>query len=213
MHKHTEIAAHTKRSPLAIKAESVRDDGSFAGYGSLFNVIDSYGDVVAPGAYAATLARAAADGRMPALLWQHDGAEPIGVWTSMREDEKGLWCEGRLVLDVARAKEAYALMKAGALSGLSIGFAPVDYEYVGPEGVRKFSVLGELPAGCNQVRVLKEIDLWEVSVVTFPACSPARVVSVKRPARRPPPPPPDLSPLRAAIARRGVLIRHIAGRL
>lgn len=148
--------------PFELK--SISSDGAFSGYGAVFGNVDSYGDVIAPGAFAKSLASSAAKGRMPAMLWQHDSDHPIGVWTAMREDAKGLYVEGRLLIDaVAKAQEAHALLKAGALSGMSIGFLPVVSEWDDKQ----------------ELRTLKEVDLWEVSLVTFPANDDARVSDVK----------------------------------
>jgi len=169
------------------KAREIGEDGTFGGYGSVFGVVDTYGDVVMPGAFAASLAAHAAEGTMPSLLWQHDDKQPIGVWTDLHEDEHGLWCEGRLVLEVQQAREAHALMKAGALDGLSIGFDPIDHTF-GPHN------------GVGNHRLLNAVDLWEVSPVTFPACRPSRIervnsASAPAPALRP-------APILAALARR-----------
>jgi uncharacterized protein len=188
-----------KAAPLRLKA--LADDGVFEGYGSIFNVVDSVGDVVAPGAYAATLARHASEGTRPKGLWQHDPSRPILTWLDLREDDRGLWCKGRLILEVEQAREAHALMKAGELDGLSIGFECTEVEFARPEDYEQKFGYGlapmpyAMPAG-SQVRVLKAVDLWEVSIVTFPACAPARVEAVKAA------PPRDLSRVVAAIARR-----------
>ncbi|MBQ8129386.1 MAG: HK97 family phage prohead protease [Clostridia bacterium] len=152
--------------PLEIR--EVRDDGTFTGYGSVFGVIDAYGDSVQPGAFAKSLKN-----KTPALLWQHDSSQPIGVWEDIREDEHGLLMRGRLLVGkVARATEARELLKAGAISGLSIGYVPVEWDYV------KAPRDGDEKAK-SRVRRLKEIDLWEVSLVTFPANDAARVTGVK----------------------------------
>lgn len=147
---------------LAVKA--IGDDGAFEGYGSVFETVDSYRDAVAPGAFKASLKEWEAKGRLPPLLWQHDQAQPIGVYTRMEEDAHGLRVEGMLLKnDVQQAAEAYALMKAGALSGLSIGY------------VTKADAWDEK----KKVRSLKEISLHEVSLVTIPANGDARVTMVK----------------------------------
>lgn len=153
-----------------LSLKQVDDAGVFSGIGSVFGHLDSGGDVVAAGAFKASLARHAAAGSMPAMLWQHDQAQPIGVWSKMEERAEGLYVEGRLVLEAAKAREAHALMKAGALNGLSIGYATIVEEWDHENGVR----------------ILKELDLWEVSIVTFPMCEPARVSSVKKEGRRQP---------------------------
>lgn len=146
---------------LAVRAAS--DDGTVEGYGSVFGQRDNYDDVIQPGAFSASLAQHRANGTMPAMLWQHDPEEPIGVWSEMTEDERGLMVRGRLVLESERGRAAHALLKAGALNGLSIGFMAKQWAYDRE----------------TEVRTLTEIDLWEVSMVTFPAQPKARVTSVK----------------------------------
>lgn len=142
--------------PFQIKA--VSEDGLFSGYGSVFGVVDSYQEVVAPGAFKESL-----DGRVPALLWQHRSGEPIGVYTTVKEDNVGLHVEGKLALKTARGAEAYELLKMGAISGLSIGFVTREDSYDRVTGIR----------------TLKKVDLWEVSLVTFPANDASRVATVK----------------------------------
>lgn len=148
--------------PLEIK--SVSETGVFSGYGSVFHNEDSYGDVVRPGAFKKSLAEWAKKGRLPPMLWQHDRCEPIGVFTKMVEDEKGLFVEGRLLIDdIPQARAAYALLKEKALGGMSIGYREILIEQDHDEKVTN----------------LLELDLWEVSVVTFPANEEATVDSVK----------------------------------
>lgn len=142
--------------PFQIKA--VSEDGLFSGYGSVFGVVDSYKEIVAPGAFAESL-----QGRMPALLWQHRSGEPIGIYTNVKEDSVGLYVEGKLALKTARGAEAYELLKMKALNGLSIGFITREDSYDKVSGIR----------------TLKKIDLWEVSLVTFPANDASRVATVK----------------------------------
>ena len=149
--------------PLEVK--SLADDGKFTGYGSIFGNKDSYGDIVVSGAFDSSLNQWREKGRLPALLWQHKSDEPIGVYTRMEEDEKGLYVEGRLLKDDdPLAKRAYAHLKAGSLSGMSIGYRSLDEDYDEK----------------NDALMLKELDLWEVSLVTFPANEAAQVESVKR---------------------------------
>ncbi len=147
--------------------------GSFSGYGAVFDQVDAYGDVIAKGAFADTLAKAKSSGRWPAMLSQHGspfgGPEdmPIGIWTAMQEDEKGLYVEGQLA-DTPRGQEAYKLLKMQprpALNGLSIGYVPKEFS------------LGTQPG--EPRRTLKKVDLWEVSLVTFPAIPDARIGAVK----------------------------------
>lgn len=148
--------------PLSLK--SVSDSGEFEGYGSVFGVKDSHDDVVMSGAFAASL-RAWSDRKaLPALLWQHRMDEPIGVYTEMKEDDVGLYVRGRLLIDDdPLAKRAHAHMKAGSLTGLSIGYVLKDWEY----------------DRTKEAFLLKEIDLWEVSLVTFPSNDEARISDVK----------------------------------
>lgn len=139
------------------------EDGSIEGYGSVFGVKDNYDDVIAKGAFLASLAAHKAAGTMPAMLWQHSSDHPIGIWTEMVEDAKGLRIKGQLALETVKGKEAHALLKLGALNGLSIGFMSKQWAYDRD----------------TEVRTLTEIDLWEVSLVTFPANEKARVTNVK----------------------------------
>lgn len=136
--------------------------GTFEGYGSVFDVEDWYGHIVRKGAFTATLAKAKAEKRMPALLWQHSASTPIGVWDEMREDDRGLYVRGRLA-DTTQGRDVHTLLKMGALDGLSIGFTPIT--------VRRDDKADTLE--------LLEVDLWEVSPVTFPANELARVTDIK----------------------------------
>jgi uncharacterized protein len=146
--------------PLELK--SVRADGTFEGYASLFNSEDLGHDVILPGAFTDSLKKRSAAGIK--LLYQHDPAEPIGVWDSIREDAKGLYARGRLLLSVSRAREVHALLEAGALDGLSIGFKAITARRENKSGIRRIS----------------KVDLWEISVVTFPMMPEARVSALKR---------------------------------
>lgn len=147
----------------ALDLKATGDDGTVEGYGSVFGVRDSYDDVIAAGAFQASLAAHKKTGTMPAMLWQHDSGKPIGVWSEMVEDSKGLRIKGQLALDTVLGKEAHALLKMGALNGLSIGFVSKQWAYDRD----------------TDIRTLTEIDLWEVSLVTFPANGAARVTNVK----------------------------------
>jgi HK97 family phage prohead protease len=148
---------------FALQIKSISDEGVIEGYGSVFGVPDSYDDVVAAGAFAKSLADHKAAGTMPAMLWQHGSDHPIGVWTEMVEDAKGLRVKGQLAMEVAKGKEAYALLKMGAVNGLSIGF--VSKEWSSDRD--------------TDMRTLNAVDLWEVSLVTFPANGKSRVTNVK----------------------------------
>ena len=137
----------------------IMTDGTvIEGYASLFENPDRGGDIVAKGAYAASLKRLTQERRGVKMLWQHDPAQPIGVWDEVREDARGLYVKGRLLEGVARAREAAALIAAGAIDGLSIGYRTVR-------------------AAKNDKgrRLLQELELWEVSLVTFPMLPSARV--------------------------------------
>lgn len=148
---------------FALQIKATGDDGTVEGYGSVFGVRDDYDDVIAAGAFDGSLKSHRAEATMPAMLWQHDSGQPIGIWTEMVEDTKGLRVKGKLALDTVRGKEAHALLKMGAINGLSIGFMSKQWAYDRD----------------TEVRTLTEIDLWEVSLVTFPANDKARITGVK----------------------------------
>ena len=151
---------------MACEFKAVGDGpvGTFSGYGAVFGNVDVYGERILPGAFTQTLTNAAQIGRLPAMLWQHDPTRPVGKWTAMREDARGLYVEGELA-DTQLGRETYALLKLGALSGLSIGFSV-------PSGGDRFD-------RTTETRELLTVDLWEVSPVTFPANTEARVAQVK----------------------------------
>lgn len=163
------------RPSLSIDAE-----GTVEGYASLFGEVDQARDMVMPGAFEASLKRRGIR-RIP-MLFQHDPAEPVGVWLELREDFRGLYARGRLIPEVMRARELLALLKAGASDGLSIGFRTIRGR-VDPK---------------TRIRRLHEIDLWEISLVTFPLLAGARVRTVKQASRFPSRPAP-----RPARARSG----------
>ena len=149
----------SKFTPFELKA--LDDSGTFEGYASLFNREDMGHDVVAPGAFRETLN--GRDASAIKMLFQHNPSEPIGVWETLREDAKGLFARGRLLPDVTRAREVLSLMRAGALDGLSIGFKAVAARRDAKSGIRR----------------LLRIDLWEISIVTFPMLPEARIAAVK----------------------------------
>ncbi len=142
------------------KGLTVEEGNVIAGYASLFEVPDQGGDVVQRGAYAKSLKALSTSGRQVKMLWQHDPREPIGIWDEVREDGKGLWVKGRLLEDVAKGREAAALIAAGAIDGLSIGYR-----------TRKAA------KGAKGQRLLQELELWEVSLVTFPMLPTARLAA------------------------------------
>lgn len=161
------------RLTAAFELKQLGEEGAFSGFASTFGLpADSQGDIMAPGAFSASLAEHAEKGTAPPMLWQHDPSVPIGRWTDIRQTDRGLAVDGRLTLEVQQAREARALLKDGALDGLSIGFreresrpATEDEE---AEGVR---------------RVLTDVELIEISLVTMPANERARVAAVKAAAR------------------------------
>ncbi|KGK79997.1 peptidase U35 [Thalassobacter stenotrophicus] len=140
------------------EAVEVTDGTRIEGYASYFGACDQGGDIVQSGAYGASLRALSTEGRSVKMLWQHDPAQPIGIWDEVHEDEKGLYVKGRLLLDVAKGREAAALIEAGAIDGLSIGYR-----------TQKAS------KNDKGQRLLNELELWEVSLVTFPMLPTARV--------------------------------------
>lgn len=158
----------TKNLQVASKSGAVQQfkfaagaAGKISGYGSVFGNIDQAGERVVRGAFAKSIARHKVDGTAPLLLWQHRPDEPIGRWTEFREDDYGLFLAGELTLGSSRGKDAYEHVKAGDVSGLSIGYR----------------VLAERPSG--EVTDLLELDLLETSVVSFPSNRAARISGVK----------------------------------
>lgn len=150
--------------PLQFELKDLDDKtGTFKGYASVFGALDLGLDIVDAGAFKRTLAEHSKKGTMPKMLWQHDRSQPIGVWKSMEEDARGLKVEGKFVLEVQRAREVHALMKAGAVDGLSIGYR-----------TKKFKMDAE-----TGIRHLEDVDLLEVSPVTFPMLPKALVQTVK----------------------------------
>lgn len=139
-----------------LKAEDGAEEGVVSGYGSIYGVEDLGGDVVVRGAFKASLAA-----RMPKMLWQHDSGQVIGVWSTVEDSEVGLKLVGKLALTTQKGREVYDLLKMGALDGLSIGYRTVDSEWAG------------------EVRRIKAAELYEVSLVTFPMNTLARVDAVK----------------------------------
>jgi len=154
---------NTKTLDFPFELKALDDKGIFSGYGSAFGVKDAYDEIVAPGAFADSLAEQKAKGRLPAMLWQHRSDEPIGVYTDMGEDNIGLALSGQLALGTVRGAEAYALLKMGAISGLSIGYQVRDESFDRVTGIL----------------TLKKLNLYEVSLVTFAANPSAQVTGVK----------------------------------
>lgn len=162
------MSAEFKRMTMPFEfdgeAKALDEEGKFSGYGSVFEVIDFDREVIAKGAFAKTLNEWKRKKRLPPVLWQHNTREPLGLYTEMIEDEKGLKVEGQLLIhDIQKAREARALLRAKAVDGLSIGFI-----------TRK-----SMPDEERRVRVLTELDLLEVSIVTMPANPKATVTDAK----------------------------------
>ena len=150
-----------KTKDFALHVKDVSEDGTFEGYGSIFGNADSYGEIVMPGAFTKSLTKHAKEKTTPLMLWQHNWEHPIGVWDHLEEDSKGLFGKGRLLRGVQKADEAHIIMKNGAIRGLSIGYREIRTE----------------PDGNN--RKLLELDLMEISPVSFPANRRATITAVK----------------------------------
>ncbi len=149
----------------AMEVKAIAPDGTFTGYASVFDKVDSQNEIVARGAFTRTLAAWRAKNAAPAMLWMHDPTQPIGLWIAMEEDESGLVVQGRLALGTQKGMEAYELLKMKALTGLSIGYRVVTSRIDGKK----------------KAKILTQVDLFEVSLVTFPANDAARVSGVKAP--------------------------------
>jgi len=173
------LAPHEPTVASVFAARTTIDaDGTVEGYASLFGEIDQVRDMVMAGAFAATL-RARGVHRIP-MLFQHDPSEPVGVWLELREDHRGLFARGRLIPEVTRGRELLSLLRAGAIDGLSIGFRTVQGR-IDPR---------------TRIRRLMAVDLWEISIVTFPLLAGARVHAVKQAASSS-----QVCPPRASFAR------------
>lgn len=151
------------RKSFNLEIKAVQEDGFFSGYGAVFGNIDWYNDVILPGAFKVSLDKWKTKNKFPPVLWNHNDSEPIGIYTNIYEDEKGLFVEGKLLIDdVPRAKSTHALLKAGAIDGLSIGYS-----------TKKANQQG------NGIRELIEVDIGEISIVTQPANDRSLITSVK----------------------------------
>ncbi len=155
------MALYCEQKFAGMSLERIDDDGTFAGYASVFETPDLANDQFEKGAFAKSLTRRTATGVR--MLYQHDPSRPIGTWDTIREDEVGLYVRGRLTMSTTAASEVHQLLRAGAIDGLSIGFRTVRATNDRVAGVRR----------------IKEADLWEISVVTFPMQPAARVGKVK----------------------------------
>ncbi len=154
-HQHLDIAFDVK--------DFDADEGTFTGYGAVFGNLDSYRDVIQQGAFKRTLKERKKTGRPFPMLWQHQRFEPVGMFPVMKEDSTGLFVEGRIALKTQRGAEARELMGMGAVTGLSIGYQS------------KKSIWDD----DQEIRTLTDIELFEVSLVTFPANDAARIEDVK----------------------------------
>lgn len=161
-HKFTDQMAIARPVSVAVKASG---DGAIEGYASTYGGdADRHGEVVLPGAFAKSIEAYKTKGQLPVMLWSHRQEQPVGKWTTMRDDERGLFVKGQVNLDTTNGREAYASVKAGDVGGLSIGF-------VTPENGREYAGKG--------VFHLKEVELLEVSIVAVPANPLARITGVK----------------------------------
>lgn len=154
-----------KDFPLEIRADSITEDGHFKGYGSVFDgPPDSYNDTIIKGAFYNSLKQGGRNGNGIAMLWHHAPEFPVGVWDLLEEDEHGLAVEGNIDKNVQpMGIPVFTMLQKGAVRGLSIGFRVVKSDQDETTGIR----------------ALKEIELWEISLVTFPANKRATVTSVK----------------------------------
>jgi len=151
-----------KNLDLAIRFEAPGDAGEFSGHAAIWDAPNAHREAVVRGAFKRSLAEHQQAGTKPLMLWMHDQAEIIGVWTSIAEDATGLAVNGKIVTTTNRGREAFDLLKAGALNGLSIGFrSRADKR------------------GANGLRILTDIDLAEISLVGLPSASRARISSVR----------------------------------
>ncbi len=152
-----------KHMSCVLNVKTLGVNGLFSGYASVFGALDQQNEIVAAGAFARTLSKWRRQNRAPALLWMHDPTQPIGIWQQLTEDSNGLRVEGRLALRTQKGGEAHELLKLGALTGLSIGYRVIASQI---DAKRK-------------ARILTDLDLFEISLVTFPANEAARVNEVK----------------------------------
>ncbi len=141
--------------------KKLTEDGSFEGYASVFNIKDNGNDIVMPGAFTKSLKTKGAD--KIKMLWQHKWDSPTGVWEVVKEDDKGLYVKGRLLQEIKAGQEALAMMRAGVIDSLSIGFRTKKAKYDEKTGTRS----------------LLELELWEISLVTFPMLAQAKINAVK----------------------------------
>lgn len=165
----------TRDFALSFKAEDVTAAGAFVAYAAIFGNVDQGGDVIAPGAFAKSLSKASIEDRLIPMLWQHDRREPIGKWTEMKEDAKGLRVEGKLHIEFdPLAVRAHGHLKEKSVGGFSIGYNLVDGGYSLHPDFNEDNESDRAP-----IWLLSELDLKEASIVTMPMNIEARLVSVK----------------------------------
>lgn len=154
------------RLDLSTRFEASGDEGVFTGYAAIWDEPNAHKETVQRGAFRRSLQEHVRAGTKPLMLWSHNQSEIIGVWTEIREDDKGLSVTGKIVTTTTRGREAFDLLKAGALNGLSIGFrSRADKR------------------AANGLRVLTDIDLAEISIVGLPSAGRARITSVRSSGR------------------------------
>jgi len=151
-----------KQVTASLEIKSLDEGGYFEGYASMFGVQDSDGDVIVKGAFQDSINSYTDANKMPKMLWQHDHKDIIGKWQEMREDDNGLYVKGSLIMETQRGREAYALLKAGVLDAMSVGFN-----------------ISEAGQGGMRGRVIEKVDLWEISLVTWGANPEAKITNVK----------------------------------
>jgi hypothetical protein len=147
----------------SLQIKAIEDTGMFEGYASVFGVQDSDGDVIMKGAFKNTIAKAKETGRMPKMLLQHDIRNLVGKYTDIQEDDNGLFVKGRIIMETQQGRETFALLKEGILDAMSVGFN------IPPGGA----------FGMNHGLMIEEVDLMEISLVTFGANPEAMITSVK----------------------------------
>jgi HK97 family phage prohead protease len=148
---------------FAFKHESLSEAGEITGYASVFHTLDAAKDIVMPGAFKKSLNQWHRREKWPKMLWNHDPTCPIGTWTKMEETSHGLYVEGKILTHIQKGNEVYQLLKSGAIEGLSIGYR-VNESTFDPT---------------KKAKILKQLDLIEVSFVTFAANPDAQILSVK----------------------------------
>jgi len=189
-HRRDNPQAFSRRSPpVQVRAEKLTEDGTFEGYGSVFGIVDTYGTIMLPGCFKRTLSEHASEGTRPKGLWQHDWNKPIITWLELSEDNYGLKCKGKFVQGVQQAAEGHILMKAGEIDGLSQSFGEVAWQDLPPDEAaalcgREFTdrELSYLPTDGEYrgtFRCFTDVDLWEISQVTFQSCAPAKADTVR----------------------------------